>query len=157
MFPQTLLQRLDRVFARQCIEGRVPFLDQDLIAYAMRLPANKKILRTETTLVVKAPLRKLARALGVPQEIADREKMPMLHGSTTQANTEDESGFLEEYCKKKFRMSCSELVEKTYMELYGHTKTVDRLTGTDTFDMRAKELSLAHSLQKRRPANKAAL
>ena len=157
MFPQTLLQRLDRIFARHCIEGRVPFLDQDLVAYAMKLPAHKKMLRTESTLVVKVPLRKLARTLGVPQEIADREKMPMLHGSTTQTNTENESGFLEEYCQKKLGMSCSKLVEKIYMDLYGHTKTVDRLTGSATFDMRTKELSLALSLRERKSVHKTAV
>jgi asparagine synthetase B (glutamine-hydrolysing) len=43
VFPDTLLQRYDRVFARSCIEGRVPFLDQEFVWMVSQLAFIDKI------------------------------------------------------------------------------------------------------------------
>lgn len=67
------LMKMDRATMAVGLEGREPFLDQRIIEFAARLPANYK-LRNGTN---KAILKDIVHNY-VPKEIMDRPKMPFL-------------------------------------------------------------------------------
>lgn len=77
---QALLQRNDRMGMAASIESRFPYLDEDVVAFALNLPVKWKLRRSRRVhdpkhpfVVDKAPVRALtARHLG--REIADRRK-----------------------------------------------------------------------------------
>lgn len=118
VFPVTLLQRFDRIFAHHQIEGRVPYLNQAVIAYAHSLTTKQKIRRQETGHISKLPLRQLAKEIGLPQYIYDREKGKMTAGATGQANESQPQGFLEAACQKAEQMTFSEFVQDCYQSLF---------------------------------------
>ena len=59
-------------------EYRAPFLDEELIRAAMRVPGNLKIVGGEK----KHILRKQALGLGLPEEFASRKKIAAQYGSS---------------------------------------------------------------------------
>lgn len=118
VFPVTLLQRFDRIFAHHQIEGRVPYLNQAVIAYAHSLPTEQKIKRLNAGHISKLPLRQLAKEIGLPQYIYDREKEKMTAGATGQANESQPQGFLEAACRKAKQMTFSEFVQDCYQSFF---------------------------------------
>ena len=74
----TNLQRADRVSMAHGLEARVPFLDQDLVRYAMRLPAE--LLEPRPDRAEKWLLREACRGL-LPPEIEARKKMKFSEGA----------------------------------------------------------------------------
>ena len=77
------LQRVDRLTMAHSLEGRVPFLDTDLIALAMTIPAELKLLRNnDGALVEKWILRKACEDL-LPDDIVWRKKAQFDEGSGT--------------------------------------------------------------------------
>ena len=66
------------------VEARVPFLDHELVEYALRVPPSLKIRRRKAKLI----LRRYAKNI-LPKEVAFRRKMPFYfpienhYGSTT--------------------------------------------------------------------------
>ena len=69
--PDNMLLRNDKMSMASAIEGRVPYLDHELIDFAFRLPRNLRLRR----LVGKYALRRLAERV-LPRETARRRKMP---------------------------------------------------------------------------------
>jgi len=69
--------RDDVVSMANSIELRVPFLDRDLIEYALKIPAKYKIEKG----IEKAILRHVAESLGLPKEFAWRKKIAAQYGS----------------------------------------------------------------------------
>ncbi len=67
--PNDLLIKTDRMTMANRLEGRAPFLDRDLVAYANRIPLNLK-LKGRTT---KHILKQFAQA-HLPNEIVHRQK-----------------------------------------------------------------------------------
>jgi len=67
--PDDLLLKEDRMTMASSVEGRVPFLDQDLVAFAAGLPLASRFDRGAG----KAVLRRIARRV-LPAEIAERPK-----------------------------------------------------------------------------------
>lgn len=67
---RSLLHRTDRILMANSIEGRVPFLENAMLDFAVNLPLRAKLLRSEG----KWLLRQLARKY-LPQSIIDRPKM----------------------------------------------------------------------------------
>lgn len=85
----TNLQRVDRMTMAHSIEGRVPFLDLDVVGYAMRLAAELKLpverskkSGSATSPLEKWVLRKVAEAY-LPQEVVWRAKEKFSHGTGT--------------------------------------------------------------------------
>ncbi len=77
------LQRVDRLTMAHAIEGRVPFLDLDMIELGQRIPAKLKIYTdSKGKRVEKWVLRKAFEDL-LPQEIVWREKQQFDEGSGT--------------------------------------------------------------------------
>ena len=69
--PDNMLLRQDKTGMANAIEGRVPFLDHELVEFAMRLPPRLKLRR----LTGKYILRCYAGTL-LPQRVVRRKKMP---------------------------------------------------------------------------------
>jgi asparagine synthase (glutamine-hydrolysing) len=69
--PDNMLLRNDKMSMASAIEGRVPYLDHELIGFAFKLPRHLRLRR----LVGKYALRRLAERV-LPRETAHRRKMP---------------------------------------------------------------------------------
>ncbi len=77
------LQRVDRLTMAHSLEGRVPFLDTELIDVAQRVPPHLKLYRDEQgQLIEKWILRKACEDL-LPREIVWRDKEQFDEGSGT--------------------------------------------------------------------------
>jgi len=75
------LQRVDRMTMAHSIEGRVPFLDMEMIELAQSIPPELKLKRAEgSQWIDKWVLRKASEAL-LPAEIVWREKEQFDEGS----------------------------------------------------------------------------
>lgn len=85
------LQRMDRLSMAHSLEGRVPFLDEELIRYVLGLPANLKMpQKTKYGTTEKWLLRSSFDGTGIlPDSILWRTKEEFSEGSGTK-------GFLEE-------------------------------------------------------------
>ncbi|MBW2536899.1 MAG: hypothetical protein JRI55_35770, partial [Deltaproteobacteria bacterium] len=77
---KTELQRLDRMSMAVSLEARVPFLDRDMVEYAVNLPCSVKIRDDGERRVEKWILRRAFEGL-LPEEILWREKLPFDQGS----------------------------------------------------------------------------
>lgn len=71
------LYRDDLVTMAHTVELRLPFLDHDLICFALSIHAKYKITEQQNKII----LRELAMRLGIPQEIAQRKKIAAQYGS----------------------------------------------------------------------------
>jgi asparagine synthase (glutamine-hydrolysing) len=72
------LQRCDRVTMAHGLEARVPFLDREVIAHALRLPAEWKVATSE---IPEKRLLRQAFAGWLPDELLWREKSQFGDGS----------------------------------------------------------------------------
>ena len=75
------LQRDDGASMANGVEIRLPFLDFELINYAMRIPPEFKIKQINSNYVRKYILRSLAKSLNLPEEIVTRKKTAVQYGS----------------------------------------------------------------------------
>jgi asparagine synthase (glutamine-hydrolysing) len=66
------------------LEARVPFLDRDLVEYAVNLPASAKIRELDNRKVEKWILREAFNGV-IPNEVLWREKEPFDQGSGARA------------------------------------------------------------------------
>ncbi|MBS3735191.1 MAG: asparagine synthase B [Phycisphaerae bacterium] len=76
------LQRVDRLTMAHSLEGRVPFLDAELIALSLTIPAGLKLRRCGSRRVEKYVLRRACADL-LPDEIVWRDKQQFDEGSGT--------------------------------------------------------------------------
>lgn len=67
--PELLLMRVDKMSMAHSIETRVPFLDEDLVAFALTIPSNLKLKNGTTKYILKQAARGI-----LPDEIIDRKK-----------------------------------------------------------------------------------
>ncbi len=65
--------REDRILASQGIEGRVPFLDRDLVEYVLSTPFEDRLVKQNTGYEMKSQLKKAMRGK-LPDFIVDRKK-----------------------------------------------------------------------------------
>jgi len=76
------LQRLDRVTMAHSLEGRVPFLDEELINYSLRTPVKWKLFAQKENKIEKWILRKAFEKTGyLPENILWRKKEEFSEGS----------------------------------------------------------------------------
>jgi asparagine synthase (glutamine-hydrolysing) len=68
--PELLLMRVDKMSMANSIETRVPFLDEDLVAFALTIPSALKYKNGEPKYVLKQAARGI-----IPDAIIDRKKV----------------------------------------------------------------------------------
>lgn len=73
---ELLLMRLDKMMMAHGVEGRAPFLDQQLVELAMRMPSSMKIVNG----IGKAVLKKAVEPL-LPHDLIGRKKIGFCGGS----------------------------------------------------------------------------
>ncbi len=78
------LQRVDRLTMAHSVEGRVPFLDAEMIELAQRIPPEQKLHRQNGDVIEKWILRTACEGL-LPAEIVWRDKAQFDEGSGTVA------------------------------------------------------------------------
>lgn len=120
VFYYSLLQRFERIFARHQIEGRVPYLDQEVAELSRRYAASEKIIHSELGHESKLPLRLLGKEIGLPAYIYNREKEKMTAGATNKENSSSEIGYLEQEAKNIKNMTFAELVRDSYSQYFFH-------------------------------------
>jgi len=118
VFYYTLLQRFDRMFARRQIEGRVPYLDQEVIELSKKFSVSEKVFKKEDGFISKLPLRNIAKDIGLPRYIYNREKTKTMMGAMSQSNTEDDSGYMEAYMKKKYGKRFADVAKLHFNSLF---------------------------------------
>lgn len=74
------LERDDAVSMDNGVELRLPFLDKELVKFALNIPVDYKI-RDENDLIRKNILRDVARCLNIPEEFANRPKKAAQYGT----------------------------------------------------------------------------
>ncbi len=79
------LYRDDVLTMDNMLELRVPFLDKELVSYALKIPESMKLVPTENKEIrTKDILRQIALTKGIPEDIAMRKKRAAQYGSRTQ-------------------------------------------------------------------------
>ncbi|MDD3176055.1 MAG: asparagine synthase C-terminal domain-containing protein [Candidatus Nanoarchaeia archaeon] len=78
MFERDLVREL-KITNHFKVEGLIPFLNKELIEYAMTIPAKYKISKDDKKII----LRKSAMRLGLQEEFAQRPKRAAQYGSRT--------------------------------------------------------------------------
>jgi asparagine synthase (glutamine-hydrolysing) len=98
-------QRDNQVCSYHGVELRLPFIDPDVVAFALRMPLRLKIRSIEDRLR-KRILRRVARNMDVPSLMADKPKKAVQYttGATKalQRLAKDEGTTLKEYVEKVF-------------------------------------------------------
>jgi len=85
-FPHITLERDDALSKSHGNISRLPFLDQRIVEYTMRIPASFKVYDTSSnTFVRKWILRRVAEKLHLPKKVIKRKKVAMQFGSGTAA------------------------------------------------------------------------
>ncbi len=128
------LQRVDRMTMAHGIEGRVPFLDLDLIEAAGTVPPELKMRRGPNgKKVEKWILRKVAEDL-LPEEIVWRDKEQFDEGSgtvdvlkSTLEKFAQDSGaeeYLRTHARDRLRSTEEAFYHKTLRELFGDSRVI---------------------------------
>lgn len=103
---ETNFQRDNQICAFHKVELRLPFIDSDVIQYALSLPINLKIESAEDPLR-KRVLRKVAQNLGLPSSIVNRRKKAIQYATGVEKAlrklAKEEKLPLQKYIEKAFR------------------------------------------------------
>ena len=67
--PELLLMRVDKITMSTSIEGRAPFLDQDLVEFALKIPSNLKYRKGQKKYILKKAVKGI-----LPDNIINRKK-----------------------------------------------------------------------------------
>jgi asparagine synthase (glutamine-hydrolysing) len=89
--PELLLMRVDKMSMANSIETRVPFLDEDLVAFALTIPSSLKFKNGQPKYILKQAARGL-----IPDAIIDRKKWGFCGSATNML-----SGRLAEYSRAR--------------------------------------------------------
>jgi asparagine synthase (glutamine-hydrolysing) len=106
--PELLLMRVDKMSMAQSIETRVPFLDEDLVEFALQVPSPLKLKNDEPKYILK----KAAEGI-IPDDIIYRKKMGFCGSATSMLNDK-----LTRYARETIFSSTltTELFNKQYLE-----------------------------------------
>ncbi len=102
------LARDDKIAMLNSVEGRFPFLDLNVVRTALRTPIEFKIRNG----LRKAILREIALKLGLPKEVAYREKKACQYGTNSQK-------ILQKIAKRN-GMKTREFVHRVFNEVFKH-------------------------------------
>lgn len=121
---RTQLQRVDRTSMAFTTEVREPFLDKDLVRFALTIPPSLKVKQRNGKIVSKYILRKSMQDR-LPEYIYNREKVVLSEGAGFKGNQEVGGLFYDIVSNKisdeelnKFKETYSEWKLKTKEEIY---------------------------------------
>lgn len=147
VFYNTLLQRYERIFARRLIEGRVPYLDQQVVAAAYALaPEHKVHYVSHSEQITKVPLRKFAQQIGLPDYIYNRPKEKMASGATGRTNDDSLHSYLEVEVQQMTGYSFQELVTALY-RIHYHQMSGDSLRRSKKFKLEEDVMKLVYDFR----------
>jgi asparagine synthase (glutamine-hydrolysing) len=129
------LQRCDRMTMAHSVEGRVPFLDLDVIALSFQLPAEYKIHGTDK--IEKWALRKAFEGI-VPDSVLWRRKEQFSKGSGSSSLLQNYAEGLianEEFEIERARIAADDGYDITSKEMLFYYREFDKV-----FNARAKKL-----------------
>lgn len=89
--PELLLMRVDKMSMANSIETRVPFLDEDVVAFALTIPSSLKFKNSQPKYILKQAARGI-----IPDDIIDRKKWGFCGSATNML-----SGRLAEYVRSR--------------------------------------------------------
>lgn len=89
--PELLLMRVDKMSMANSIETRVPFLDEDVVSFALTIPSSLKFKNGQPKYILKQAARGL-----IPDAIIDRKKWGFCGSATNML-----SGRLAEYSRSR--------------------------------------------------------
>ncbi|MGQ9721935.1 MAG: asparagine synthase-related protein [Candidatus Jordarchaeum sp.] len=75
------LQRDDAASMSNSVELVLPYLDCELVKYALSIPPRYKIVKIDSICIRKFILRKIAERIGLPKVLVERQKIAMQYGS----------------------------------------------------------------------------
>ena len=114
----TQCQRVDRTSMAHTIEVRTPFLDTNLVQFALSIPGRMKIKKHGERLVTKSILRE-AMLDRLPCSIAWRKKMPFATGAGLSVGDQEEKKNMPEERAKKMQRWDQEFIDCTFHSLFG--------------------------------------
>jgi asparagine synthase (glutamine-hydrolysing) len=106
---ETNFQRDNSVCAFHKVDLRLPFIDSEVIRYALSLPVNLKIDSAED-LLRKRVLRKVAQNLKLPASIVDRRKKAIQYATGVEKA-------LRKLAKEQ-RLTSQKHIEKIFQKVY---------------------------------------
>jgi len=104
--PELLLMRVDKVTMASSIEARVPFLDEDVVEFALRIPSSLKIANGQGKYILKRAAEGI-----IPHETIYRRKRGFCGSATNMVtprvaafarNVVHESALVEEYFHRPY-------------------------------------------------------
>jgi asparagine synthase (glutamine-hydrolysing) len=117
------IQRDDAASMANSIELKLPYLDYDMVKYVASIPPQYKIARTNSDYIRKFILREIAKKIELPPSLANRSKIAMQYGSSSQKLLEklaEMNGFNKNLSKEYGYHSALKL----YIETIARTKGV---------------------------------
>jgi asparagine synthase (glutamine-hydrolysing) len=117
--PELLLMRVDKMSMANSIETRVPFLDEDLVEFALTIPSHLKFKNGESKYILKKAAENI-----IPEEIIYRKKWGFC-GSATNMITEKIIAYAHE------KIYSSPLVHEIFEQEY-----IDKIFGMRRFQKR---------------------
>ena len=100
--PELLLMRVDKMSMANSIETRVPFLDEDVVSFALSIPSSLKYKNGQPKYVLKQAARGI-----IPDSIIDRKKWGFCGSATSMLDTR-----LAEYSRS--RILDSQLISERF-------------------------------------------
>jgi asparagine synthase (glutamine-hydrolysing) len=116
------IQRDDAAGMANSIELELPYLDYELVKYALSIPPQHKIAKINSTYIRKFILRKIAEKIELPETLVNRPKIAMQFGSLSQKLLEKlarMSGFNKNLAKRYGYQSSLKLYIETIARLKG--------------------------------------
>lgn len=149
------LMRVDKLAMRHTIEVRTPYLDTELVIYALSIDGRLKIVRDgQHRLTVKAILREVARDY-LPDYIVNRYKAPFANGAglDTGYNYRAEDGALARVAHQKMSDRDAEMIFKRVPQYHFSTReeayyfSIYQLFGYQKLDEERRRLVIKDNLK----------
>lgn len=126
--PELLLMRVDKMSMANSIETRVPFLDEDLVEFVLRIPSDLKEKNGQNKYILK----KSAEGI-IPNEIIYRKKMGFCGSATNMISSK-----IMEYAEKKITNNylITDLFNKNYISrIFTNYKSQKRFNSFKIFNL----------------------
>jgi len=126
------LQRVDRLTMAHGLEGRVPFLDVDMIRFGLSVPPEQKLFRAPDGRRIEKYVLRLAGEDLLPHDIVWRDKQQFDEGSgTVDLLSEALRPVLAEFDSKRYRHQHADARLRSAEEAYYHRLLAEQFPDDD--------------------------